>query len=114
MGLNIIDWWYDNYYVFQHVYNHLGACHFIHLMDTFGTSHFVLYRELGCPLPEVIFYRVRNNYTRVPSACPMLGGLSSFGVSFIGSGFYCTEILASFPGLPSTLLTINFGGKKKE
>ena len=32
----------------------------------------------GCPLSEVIFYRVCKL-----SACPLLGGLSSFGASFI-------------------------------
>ena len=40
----------------------------------------VLYLEV-CPLSEVIFYRV---YTRVLSACPLFGGLSSFRMAFIG------------------------------
>ena len=50
-------------------------------MDTFGTSfveRFVLFQH--------------SVYTRVLLACPLLGGLSSFGVSFIGgftvSSFY--------------------------
>ena len=55
--------------------------------DTFGTSHFVLlYR--GCPLSEVIFYRMcTQEYFRLVL---LLGGLSSFRVSFIG-GFNVME-----------------------
>ncbi len=49
------------------------------LMDTLGTQRFVLCREV-VPF-QVILYGV---YTRVLLACPLLGGLSSFRVSFIG------------------------------
>ena len=55
--------------------------------------------ELGCPLSEVILYRV---YMRVlPSN--LLGGLPSFGVSFIGG---CTLDIVS-----STQLFFYFAGK---
>ena len=85
-------------------------------MDTFGTSHFVLYRDrsraIGCPLPEVIFYRV-HNYTRVVlcwEVCPLSECMSFIGP---GSGFYCTlyNILTL---MRLILLMINFGGRKKE
>ncbi len=56
-------------------------------MDTLGTQHFVLCREV------VLFQR--SVYTRVLLVCPLFGGLSSLGVSFIGGftveGYQCTH-----------------------
>ncbi len=47
-------------------------------MDMLGTQHFVLCREV------VLFRRLFCIECYVLLVCPLLGGLSSFGVSFIG------------------------------
>ncbi len=43
-------------------------------MDTLGTQHFVLCRE-------GVLFRRESILVRVLLVCPLLGGLSSFGVS---------------------------------
>ena len=47
-----------------------------------GHHPFVLCREVV--LFQRLNYFVQSVYTRVQMVCPLLGGLSSFGVSFIG------------------------------
>ncbi len=58
----------------------------LRIVDTLGTQHFVLCRE-------VVLFQVRVYILEYFKVCPLFGGLSSFGVSFIG-GFTVYSLLA--------------------
>ena len=52
----------------------------LRIVDTIGTTHLSFVERLS----SFGGYFVQSVHTRVQMMCPLLGGLSSFGVSFIG------------------------------